>query len=76
MKSVTATELRGNIYQLLEEVLTTGVPLEVKKGGKKLRIMPVEDVDKLKNLTYQPEVIRGDPEDLVHMEWEGNLDLP
>ena len=76
MKAVTATELRGNIYQLLEEVLTTGVPLEVKKGGKKLRIMPVEDVDKLKNLTYQPEVIRGDPEDLVHMEWEVNLDLP
>ena len=76
MKAVTATELRGNIYQLLEEVLTTGVPLEVKKGGKRLRIMPVEGVDKLKNLTYQPEVIRGDPEDLVHMEWEFNLDLP
>ncbi len=76
MKAVTVTELRGNIYKLLDEVLSTGVPLEVKKGRRKLRIMPVESVDKLKNLTYQPEVIRGDPEDLVHLEWEINLDLP
>lgn len=76
MKVITATELRGNIYTLLEEVLSTGVPLEVKKGGKKLRITPVESVDKFKNLTYRPEVIRGNPEDLVHMEWEVNLDLP
>ncbi|MCP4164648.1 MAG: type II toxin-antitoxin system Phd/YefM family antitoxin [Chloroflexi bacterium] len=76
MKTVTVTELRGNIYKLLEEVLSTGVPLEVKKGGEKLRIMPVDGVDKLNNLTYQPEIIQGDPDELVHMEWEVNLDLP
>lgn len=76
MKTITVTELRGNIYKLLEDVLLTGVPLEVKKGGRKLRIVPVEGVDKLQNLTYQPEVIQGDPEELVHMEWEVDLDLP
>lgn len=76
MKSITVTELRGNIYNLLEEILTTGVPLEVKKGGRKLRIMPVEPVDKFANMTYRPDVINGDPEDLVHIEWEFNIDLP
>jgi len=76
MKTITVTELRGNIYNLLEEILATGVPLEVKKGGRKLRIMPVEPVDKFANMTYRPNVINGDPEDLVHIEWEFNIDLP
>lgn len=76
MKTITATELRGNIYGLLEEVLATGVPIEVKKGGRKLRIVPADSVDKLQNLVYRPEVILGDPNDLVDLEWELNLDLP
>jgi len=75
MKSVTVTELRGNIYKLLEEILETGVPLEIRKGGRKLRIAPVEKVDKLQNLVYRSDAIYGDPEDLVHIEWEYNLDL-
>ncbi len=77
MKTVTVTELRGNIYKLLEEeYLSTVVPLEIKKGGKKLRIMPVDGVDKLNNLTYQPEIIQDDPDELALMEWDFNLGLP
>ena len=76
MKTITVTELRGNIYNLLEEVLATGVPLEVKKGGRKLRIMPVEPVNKFANMSYRSDVINGDPDDLVHIEWEHTLDLP
>jgi len=45
MKTVTATELRTNIYQLLDEVLRSGLPIEVKKGDRKLRIVPVEKPD-------------------------------
>jgi prevent-host-death family protein len=78
MKSVTPTELRANVYQLLDEVLKTGVPLEIKKGNKKLRIVPVEKGDKLERLNPRPEAIVGDPEDLVTIRWENevNLDLP
>ena len=78
MKRVTPTELRANLYQLLEEVLKTGVPLEIKKGERKLRIVPVEKVDKLQNLVPRPEAIRGDPEDLIRISWEHevSLDLP
>ena len=76
MKTVTVTELRGNIYGLLEEVLVTGVPLEIKKGGRRLRIVPADSVDKLRNLAHRPEVIQGDPDDLTDREWEVNLDLP
>jgi prevent-host-death family protein len=78
MKTVTPTELRTNIYNLLDEVLETGLPLEIKKGGKKLRIVPVEKVDKLKHLPSRPDSIQGNPDDLVEINWieEVNLDIP
>lgn len=78
MKTVTPTQLRANIYQLLDEVLRTGLPLEIKKGDQKLRIVPVEKIDKLAKLKLRPDVIEGDPEELVHLSWEDEvtLDLP
>jgi hypothetical protein len=78
MKTVTPTELRRNIYKLLDKVLDTGIPLEVKKGDRTLRIEPVEKVDKLQNLVHRPDVINGDPDELVEISWEDevNLDLP
>lgn len=78
MKTVTPTELRSNIYNLLDEVLESGIPLEINKGGRKLRIVPVEMPDKLQNLVSRPAVIKGNPDDLVDISWEKelSLDLP
>lgn len=78
MKTITVTELRGNIYNLLDEVLNTGIPIEINKGGRKLKIMPVGKANKLQNLVSRPNVIRGNPDDLVSISWEKevNLDLP
>lgn len=78
MKTITVTELRGNIYNLLDEVLNTGSPIEISKGGKKLKITPVGKSKKLQNLVSRPNVIKGNPDDLVDISWEKevNLDLP
>lgn len=76
MKQVTVTELRRNIFNLLEEVLDTGIPLEIDKGGRRLRIAPVEPVDKFANFEPIPNLLKGDPEDIVHIEWDFNIDLP
>lgn len=78
MKSITPTELQSNTNNLLDEVLDTGVPIEVNKKGKKLRIVPVEKSDKLQNLISRPHVIKVNPNDLVNINWykEMNLDLP
>ena len=78
MKAITPTQLRTNIYNLLDEVLKTGIPLEIKKGDKKLRIVPVDKVDKLKNLISRPEAIQGDSDNLVEINWQNevNFDLP
>ncbi|MFT5367801.1 MAG: hypothetical protein ACI8V2_002762 [Candidatus Latescibacterota bacterium] len=78
MKTITPTELRSNIYQILDEILDTGIPIEVDKGGKKLLIKPIEHPNKLQNLKKRKNVIKGDPNDLINLTWEKeiNLDLP
>ncbi len=78
MKTITVTELRSNIYNLLDEVLRTGIPIEVDKRGQKLKIVPVNKVNKLENLITRPHVIKGNPDELVNIHWEKeiNLDLP
>ena len=40
--AVTATELRTNLYRILDEVLDTGVAQEVVLKGQKLLIIPAE----------------------------------
>jgi antitoxin (DNA-binding transcriptional repressor) of toxin-antitoxin stability system len=77
MKTVSPTELRSNIYNLLDEVLNSGVPIEIRKGGKLLRIVAVEKSNKLQNLISRPDVIKGNPDELVDICWEKevNLDL-
>ena len=78
MKTITPTELRGNIFKILDEVLRTGIPIEIIKGGKKLRIIAVGKKEKLQNLVSRPEAIKGEPEDLLNITWEKevNIDLP
>lgn len=77
MKTVSPTELRSNIYKLLDDVLNSGVSLEINKGGKLLRIVPVAKSNKLTNLVSRSDVIVGNSDDLVDISWEKevNLDL-
>lgn len=65
---MTVSELRQNIYQLLDQVLDTGVPLEIERKGRKLRIVPEPPHDKLDNLKRW-DCLVGDPEEIVHMDW-------
>ena len=66
--TVTASGLRQNIYCLLDEVIETGQPLEVKRGGHRLKIIAEKPVSKLARLRPH-KIIRGNPEDLVHLDW-------
>lgn len=75
MKSITASQLEANIIKYLDEVLNTGVSLEIIKEGKKLQITPVDKVDKLKNLISRPNVINGNPDELVNISWEKEIKI-
>lgn len=67
--AVTASELRQDVYRLLDEVLETGVPLEIERKGRKLRIVPAETGSKLDRVVGHPGAIVGDPDDLIHIDW-------
>lgn len=70
-KVLTASKLRENIYNVLDQVLKTGVPVEIDRGGRRLRIVPVQDSrrSKLSNLEPRPDFLRVDPEEIVHLDW-------
>jgi hypothetical protein len=65
---ITASKLRQDVYNLLDEVLETGVPLEIERGGRILRIVPVERASKLASLPRRSIVV-GPEEDLVGIDW-------
>ena len=71
--AITASRLRENVYRILDEVLETGTPVEIERGGRRLRIIAVIDDkgSRLDRLTPHPDAVTGDPDDLVHLDWSG-----
>lgn len=69
--SISLTRLRTDLYKIVDQVVETGIPVEVERRGQKLRIVLVEHKSKLANLTPHPGTIIGDPESIVHMDWSG-----
>jgi hypothetical protein len=65
---ITASKLRENIYSILDQALETGVPVEVIRKGKVLKIVPEVKPDKLSRLKKRKCII-GNPDDIVHMDW-------
>jgi hypothetical protein len=78
-KRMTASQLRQNIYRILDEVIETGRPVEIERKGKVLRIETERQEKSIfETLTPHPGSIVGDSEDLVHIDWsqEWKPDLP
>lgn len=65
---LTASKLRENIYNVLDQALQTGTPVEILRKGQVLRIVPPQVKSKLARLKKR-KCVRGDPEDLVHLDW-------
>ena len=74
--TITASELRSNIYQILDRVLKTGEPVGISRRGKIIKIIPPFEPSKLDRIKKMGK-INGDPESLVHMnwarEWKGSI---
>jgi len=68
-KPYSVSRLRADLYNVLDRVLETGVPVEVERKGRRLRIVPVEQGERLASLTLHPDYLRGDPEAIVHLDW-------
>jgi hypothetical protein len=69
MAPMTASQLRQNIYRTLDQIIETGVPLEIERKGAILRIVPEAPRRKLANLKRRDGYLLCDPEDLVDLDW-------
>lgn len=63
------SNLRADIFRLLDNVIETGKPLEIERKGKVLQIIPKESVPKLSKLAKH-DCLLCDAEEVVHMDWE------
>ena len=69
-KAMTATELRKDIYRVLDEVLETGVPQEVTRGARTLMIVPAGGRRlRLEDLPRR-EASSCSPDELVETSWD------
>ena len=67
---MNASKLRENIYNVLDRVLETGIPVEIQRRGKVLKIVAPAGKNKLANLKKH-DVMAVKPEQLVHSDWSG-----
>ncbi len=65
---LTASKLRENIYRVLDEAITTGVPVEISRKGVLLRIVPEKRAPKLSRLKKR-KGYRGDPDEIIGLDW-------
>ena len=65
---ITASKLRENVYRILDEAISTGVPVEVVRKGAILRIVPADRPSKLSRLKKRAG-FKGDPDDIAGMDW-------
>lgn len=68
--AISASVLRQNIYKTLDRILESGIPMEIERKNRRLRIVPLEKKSKLANLKKRNS-IKGDPEAIVHIDWSG-----
>lgn len=72
---VNATRLRENLYQTLDQVLATGEPVAIVRKGRRLLLSVAAEPKKTKResllsrLEPHPNAIKGDPDDLIHIDW-------
>ena len=68
MRKLTATELRQNLYRILDEVAQSGETVTVLRKGKRISITAESEGSRLDRLEAH-DVVVGDPEELVHIDW-------
>jgi len=69
--TLTASKLREDIYRILDHILATGEPVEIERNGRRLRIVADDAPSKFTRLVRRTDVVVGDSEDFVHLDWSG-----
>ncbi len=66
---ITPSALRRDLYNLLDKVIQTGEPIEIKRKNKVLKITVETSKTKIDNLKKR-DVLNCAPEEIIHNNWE------
>ena len=68
------TQLRKNLYKLLDQVIETQNPIEINRNGHivKLVVEQKKNHCKLANIKAHPDAICADPDSFVHIDWSSH----
>lgn len=75
MKKINSLEFRQNVDHLLDEIVNTGVSIQVERNGTILEIKAVKKTSKLDQLVLRPDFIVGNVDDFVNVSWEGEINF-
>jgi prevent-host-death family protein len=67
--TLTPTELRSNLYRIIDQVLDTGEPVEIVRRGRIVRIVADVPRFRMDEVSPHPDFIVGDPDELIHLDW-------
>ena len=65
---IKPSQFREDIYNLLDQVIETGAPIEIKRKGKVLKVTLDKRSSKLSNLKKR-DVLVTKPDYYVHLDW-------
>ena len=75
--SMSLTALRQQLFSMVDQVIETGIPIEIKRNGHIVKIVLDDKKSKLDNLVRHDCVV-GDPEELIYIssqEWNEEKNL-
>jgi antitoxin (DNA-binding transcriptional repressor) of toxin-antitoxin stability system len=70
MKKVSATQLRGELYRILDHVLETGEEVLITRTKGSVVLRPAKSARVVRRKSRgNPKLVVGNPDDLVHFDW-------
>ncbi len=77
MEPLSLTALRSQLFKIVDGIIDTGIPIEIERKGKRLKIILEGKKSKFSNLKKR-DCINGNPDELIDLkvsEWteESNL---
>ncbi|MCX7115113.1 MAG: hypothetical protein NTW08_04325 [Gammaproteobacteria bacterium] len=66
---LSLTELRNDLYNKIDTLIETGVPIELKRKGHLIKIITTTKASKLARLPKRADFVIESPEDIIHHDW-------
>ncbi len=66
---VTASQLRADVYRILDRAIEAGEVVEIDRRGVIVRLVPPSPRSWVETLPRRDGVITGDPGDLAAIDW-------